>query len=97
MLGYLLDLPDHPLVIFLTLSVGGVALFFLLAGLSYFYFFVFKKGRFHPSYEADPAENRSAIKWSIIGIVGNGVLIAPIHYYVATGHSKIYYTVADLG
>jgi lathosterol oxidase len=58
---------------------------------------VLRKGRFHPGYEADPAENRSAIKWSIIGIVGNAVLIAPIHYYVATGHSQIYYSVADMG
>jgi lathosterol oxidase len=97
MIGYLFDLPDHPLVIFATLSIGGVALFFILAGASYFTFFVLKKGRFHPSYRANPAENRSAIKWSIIGIVGNAVLIAPIHYFVATGHSQIYYSIADHG
>jgi lathosterol oxidase len=97
MLAYLLDLPDHPLVIFLTLSLGGVALFFILAGLSYLYFFVAKKGRFHPDYQPDRSENRSAIKWSMIGIVGNAVLIAPIHYFVATGHSQIYYSVADHG
>jgi lathosterol oxidase len=97
MLTYLLDLPDDPLVIFATLSIGGLALFFLLAGLSYLYFFVFRRDRFHPSYVADKSENRSAIKWSIIGIVGNALLIAPIHYFVATGHSKIYYSVADHG
>jgi lathosterol oxidase len=97
MLGYLLDLPDNPLVIFATLSLGGIGLFFILAGASYFTFFVLKKGRFHPSYRPDPAENRSAIVWSIIGIVGNAVLIAPIHYLVATGHSQIYYSIADHG
>jgi lathosterol oxidase len=97
MLAYLLDLPDHPLVIFATLSIGGLALFFFLAGLSYFFFFVQKRGRFHPSYVADPAENRSAIKWSMIGIVGNALLIMPIHYLVATGHSQIYYAVAERG
>jgi lathosterol oxidase len=96
-LGHLLDLPDHPLVIFATLSIGGVAIFFVLAGASYLTFFVLKRGRFHPSYRPDRAENRSAIKWSIIGIVGNAVLIAPIHYLVATGHSQLYYSIADRG
>jgi lathosterol oxidase len=97
MLGYLLDLPDHPLVIFATLSIGAVAIFFTLAGTSYFTFFVLKRGRFHPSYQADPAENRSAIKWSMIGILGNALLITPIHFLVATGHSQLYYAVDDYG
>jgi lathosterol oxidase len=97
MLAYLLDLPDHPLVIFLTLSLGALALFFLMAGLSYFIFFVAKRGRFHPSYVADETENRSAIRWSILGIVGNAALITPIHYLVATGHSKLYYSIAETG
>ena len=97
MLAYLLDLPDEPGIIFLTLSLGGVVTFFLLAGLSYLYFFVVKKGRFHPDYEPDVAENRSAIKWSLVGIVGNAALIAPIHYFVATGHSQMYYSVSDYG
>ena len=97
MLAYLLDLPDDPLVIFATLSIGGVATFFIMAGLSYLFFFVFKKNRFHPSYVADPAENRSAINWSMVGIVGNAILIAPIHYFIATGHSKLYYSVSDHG
>ena len=97
MLSYLFDLPDHPAVIFASISIGGVTLFFLLAGLSYLYFFVREKDRFHPSYVADPTENRSAIRWSLVGIVGNAVLIAPIHYFVATGHSKLYYSVSDHG
>jgi len=97
MLGYLLNLPDDPLVIFASLSIGALALFFVLAGVSYGYFFVWKKDRFHPSYVADPAENRSAIKWSIIGILGNAALISPIHYVIADGHSKLYYSVSDLG
>jgi lathosterol oxidase len=97
MFAYLLDLPDHPLVIFAMLSLGGIVLFFVLSGLSYFTFFVSKREHFHHSYQADPAENRSAIKWSVIGIIGNALLIAPIHYFVATGHSQIYYSVSDWG
>lgn len=97
MLSYLLDLPNDPLTVFLSLSLGALGLFFVLAGLSYLTFFVLKKDRFHPSYVADKAENRSAIKWSIIGIVGNAVLIAPIHYVIAHGHSKLYYSMSDYG
>jgi lathosterol oxidase len=97
MLAYLLDLPDHPLVIFGSIAIGGIALFFFLAGLSYLYFFVLERARFHPSYEADPVENRSAIRWSLFAIVGNAVLIAPIHFFIAKGHSKLYYSVSDHG
>lgn len=97
MLAYLLDLPDEPLVIFASIAIGGLALFFILAGLSYLVFFVLKKDRFHPSYVADKAENRSAIKWSVIGIMGNAVLILPIHWWIANGHSKMYYSIDDYG
>ena len=97
MLAYLFDLPNEPLIVFATLSIGALALFFVLAGLSYLIFFVLKKDRFHPSYVPDEAENRSAIKWSIIGIIGNAVLVAPIHYVIANGHSKLYFSVSDHG
>jgi lathosterol oxidase len=97
MIGYLLDLPNDPIVVFATLSIGALGLFFVLAGSSYYFFFVLKKDRFHPDYIADPAENRSAIKWSIIGIVGNAVLISPIHWVIADGHSKLYYSISDHG
>lgn len=97
MINKLLGLPEHPLSIFLTLSVGGLLLFFALAGLSYRIFFVRARARFHPDYRPDPAEIREAIRWSIIAVLGNAALIAPIHYLLATGHGRLYVDVGEHG
>jgi lathosterol oxidase len=93
----LLGLPDTPAVMFLVFAGGGMLYFFSLASISYFLYFKKFKSRFHPTYELDRTEMKSAIKWVIIGIVGNGLLMLPIHLLIAKNYSKMYYDVADHG
>ena len=99
MINQLLGLPEHPVYIFLTISVSGILLFFTLAGLSYRLFFL--NSRFHPDYVPDDPENRrkirEAIKWSIISVLGNAALVAPIHYLLATGHGRLYSDISEHG
>ncbi|MBW2719598.1 MAG: sterol desaturase family protein [Deltaproteobacteria bacterium] len=40
---------------------------------------------------------KSALKWVIIGIVGNGALMLPIHLLIAKNYSQMYYDVSDHG
>lgn len=97
MLAHLLGLPEHPMVTFLTLSIGGLIAFFALASISYGFFFVWQRKRFHPEFEADPESNRLAMFWSVISVFGNAALIAPIHWLVATGHGRVYWDVSEYG
>lgn len=97
MIARLLGLPDTPAVMFLVFAGGGMLYFFSLASISYFLYFKKFKSRYHPTYELDRTEMKSAIKWVIIGIVGNGLLMLPIHLLIAKNYSKMYYDVADHG
>jgi lathosterol oxidase len=97
LIAQILGLPVNPLTTFLTLALGALLTFFLLAGVSYYIFFVRARRIFHPTYERDPAELRESIKWSAYAMIGNAVLVAPIHYLLATGHGKLYFSVADYG
>jgi lathosterol oxidase len=97
LLAQLLGLPENPFVTFLTLSIGGLVAFFTLASLSYFFFFVWRRETFHPEYEADAKSNRTAMLWSVASVFGNAALIAPIHWLIATGHGKVYWSVAEHG
>ena len=97
MIARLLGLPDTPAVMFLVFAGGGMLYFFSIASLAYFLYFKKFKDRFHPDYELDPEEMKSAIKWVVIGIIGNGALMLPIHLLIAKNYSKMYYDVSDHG
>jgi len=86
-----LGLPNHPVVVFLFLTTAGFLYFFILAAISYLIFFVWKKDRFHPGHEHDPKETRRAIKWSLLSISGNALLMMPVELGVAAGWSKLYF------
>ena len=62
MLAQLLGLPEHPLVTFAGLVVGGLLLFLTFASISYWYFFKFRKDRYHPTYREDKKENRLGLR-----------------------------------
>ena len=93
----LLGLPDHPGVMFLVFAIGGMIYFFSIASIAYFFYFKKFRHKFHPDYRLDKRQMRSAIKWVIIGILGNAALMLPIHLWIAEGHSKMYYDVSDYG
>lgn len=97
MVSHLLGLPETPLVTFLTLVGGGLSVFFILGALSYMFFFVWRRREFHPEYEADRPSVRKAMKWSAISVIGNAILVAPFHYFLAQGYGGIYWDVGEHG
>lgn len=82
---------------FLVFAGGGMLYFFSIASIAYYLYFNKFRARFHPDYELDRTEMKSAIKWVIIGIVGNGALMLPIHLLIAKNYSKMYYDVSEHG
>lgn len=92
-----LDIPQDPLSQFLFLTISGLGVYFALSGLSYLIFFVWGRERFHPTYVSDPAANKAAMKWGVIGTIGNVVLMMPFHWLIASGHSQIYWDVGEHG
>ena len=97
MLNRMFGLPDEPWVILITLISAGYTFFLLLAGLSYWFFFVWKKERFHPDYRPDKKEIRRSLSWSLYSIVGNALLMLPLHIAIAKGYSKVYFHVEEHG
>jgi lathosterol oxidase len=96
-IAHLLGLPDTPGVMFLVFVFGGMLYFFLIASIAYFLYFKKFKAKFHPSYALNRREMKSAIKWVVIGIVGNGLLMLPIHMAIAKDYSMMYYDVSEHG
>ncbi len=92
-----LGLPDHPIAVFGFLTVSGFVYFTLLAALSHAVFFVWQKRRFHPDHRTDPAEVRRSLKWSFFSIAGNAALMMPVHVFIASGYSKVYFDIDDHG
>lgn len=97
MLSELLGLPTHPLTTFAGLAIGGLVFYGILSTLSYFYFFRWRKQRYHPTYVEDKVEVRRALKWSVVSLLGNAVLTTPFHLAIAYGWSKVYWDVGDYG
>jgi lathosterol oxidase len=97
MLSHLLGLPESPLVLWLTLTLSGVVVYFTLSGLSYLSVYVLGRRRFHPSYVANPASDRRAMRLSVIAVAGNITLSMPFHALIANGHSRIYWAVSARG
>lgn len=93
------DLPflDSMLGIFVFLSISGTLLYLTLAACTYQYFFVYKRATYIPDYVPDRAENKKAVLWGVISIVGNSALTAPVHFLIAQGKTAVYFDVAERG
>jgi len=89
--------PDDLLGLMLFQAVGGALVYFVLAGASYLFFFVWRKERYRPAEPPEPGQTRQAILWSLYGIVGNAVLAAPIQFLVLRGYGRVYLTVEEYG
>ena len=97
MLIKLLGIDDDPLAILLVLSCSGLLAYFLFSGLSYLFFFVWGKRRFHPDYVPDREENNRARLWGSISVLGNAVLMVPFHWALAHGYGNLYWDVDEYG
>jgi lathosterol oxidase len=75
----------------------GIGLYSAVASIAYAYYFCWRRGRFLPDYRPNRAELSQAILWSILGIVGNALLLLPIQILVARGYSRVYGEVAAHG
>jgi lathosterol oxidase len=82
---------------FLLLSAASLLFVLPLVIASYWFFFVSHRGRFHPRFVADAAENRRALIWSVVNVIGNAALTAPVHFWIASGKTKVYFNIADRG
>jgi len=91
------DPSEGPVSIFLGLFMGGMLFFFGLATISYLIMFVFAKDRFNPGYQPNRRELWLSVKWSVLCLLGNAVLTAPIHWAIANGYSQVYYDIGDYG
>jgi lathosterol oxidase len=78
-------------------SAFGLALYFLVASLSYFVYFVRGRDRFVPAYREDLRKIRRAILWSVYGLLGNAVLLLPVQLLILRGYFPLYYDIETHG
>ncbi len=78
-------LPDGMLAAWLAFSLAGVVVYFALAGASYLAVFVVGRRRFHPSYVADRAQNRRAMRLSVLGLLVSIGLTMPLRALIDGG------------
>jgi lathosterol oxidase len=90
-----IGLPDTPLAEFLVMTAAGLVLYFGLAGASYYVVFVAGRKRLHPGYVPDRPAILDAIKWAVVGTVGNIALLIPFNVMVARGKTRIYWNLSD--
>jgi lathosterol oxidase len=91
--------PKSILGSFAVLFGGGVLFYLLTSGTSYLYYFVLRKDHFFRGQERkdEGQELRKEWLWAFYNILGNAVITAPIHHFIITGNSKIYFSISDYG
>jgi len=82
---------------FLLLSIASLLFVLPLVGASYFVFFVWQRRRFHPRYVANAGENRHALLVSFVNLIGSAALTSPVHWWIASGRTRVYYSIGDRG
>ena len=83
--------------IYFFMLIGSMIAYFVLSGISYAYFFILKRNKYHPRYKAEPSIIICSKKWAIISAVGISALVIPIELIIINDNSRIYYDVADYG
>lgn len=86
-----------PMMTFVGLTLGGLALFSVLTTIEYLVFFRLARDRFHPGYRSNWPENLKAARVSIESVLGNALLLTPVHLAIAAGYSDIYFDVSEHG
>ncbi len=75
----------------------GLVVYAVLAGGSYFAFFVWGRRQFAPDYRPDGGELRKSVAWSLYSLAGNAVLFLPVQLLIVFGNSRVYYGVEPYG
>lgn len=75
--------------------LNGLLLYAALSGLSYWYFFVKKKDKYHPKYKKDAKKIKLSWKWAVLSLAGNALVVAPLHLLILKNKTKIYYNIGD--
>jgi Delta7-sterol 5-desaturase len=76
-------------------TVFSLLLYFTIASLSYYVYFVRGRDRFRPSH--GESQIGPAILWSIYGLVGNAFLILPLQLLIVHGYFPLYEEIASYG
>ena len=71
--------------------------YFIMSGLSYLYFFIIKREKYHPEYEGKRSVILRSMKWAFISAAGNSALVIPVELLIINGNSRVYFNVSDNG
>jgi lathosterol oxidase len=88
---------DNVVSIFLALSLSFLGLYFGLAGTSQLCFFLRNKRVSVPAKKRAPRKDGKAIGLSVVMILVQAVLTAPLVVLIAQGWSRVYFAVEDFG
>jgi len=88
---------DNVVSIFLAVSVGFLSLYFGLAGTSHLFSFLRNKRVSVPAKERAAKKDGKAIGLSVVMILVQAVLTAPLIWLIARGLSRVYFAVEDFG
>jgi lathosterol oxidase len=88
---------DNVVSIFLALSLGFLCLYFGLAGTSHLFFFLRSKRVSVPAKKRAARKDGKAIGLSVVMILVQAVLTAPLIVLIAHGWSRVYFAVEDFG
>ena len=83
--------------LFILTLTFGMLLYALLAGASYFLFFVRWRQRFVPTYLPNWAEMKKSVIWSFYSVAGNAVFVLPVQLVIVFGNSRVYYEIEPFG
>src|SRR5262245_36330603 len=95
MITQALGISDSPLWTFVFLTTSSYAFYVLLA--TAHYLVLFRRRRKDPAYRVEKGAVKRGLLWSFLSLGGNAVVTAPIHVAIATGHSRMYWDVDEMG
>ena len=84
---------------FLVLFIGGLAFFPITSGTSWLYYCVIRRSRFFPNDDKKQEAEQRKLEWywAFWNVLGNAVLTAPVHHFIVTGNSRVYFDVSERG
>lgn len=81
----------------LHLFLAATAFFFTIATLAHVTYFVWLRKRCHPDDQRPTSVVWREVAWSLAGLAGNALFMAPLHILVVSGHSRVYSDLSEYG